>query len=459
MVELAGFEFSQSDEDKRLNTVERYKTASSPSEHSLKDFAELACQIFDLDGCLIALIGQKEIIFRANIGFSKENSEPRSNSLIGRLLPAETVSIIVQDSQDINFSQLDTSHIRFFAGVPLISPDGDNIGTLWMINHAPVRFNQKKQGLLAKFAKVVMDRMGLWLVAAEEISLKENNKKLASAHEKAVEKMSHLIAYQEEIAHANVVLEKVLDSFEMIFLKAPMAMGICAAAHKNLWQANEALTRLFGTETMVLGERLDNLIQDIDGQDFMRLLEEVRLQRKPYQAKEAKLLIRHGDGQRHIFANLSLQPVGRMGDEHENIMFIIDDVSDQVFLRQVAQEANEVLINAIGDADLGYTVVEFSTGKMSSNARLKRNYGFLADQEFTYPDLFEAMLPQYRDPIKQAVQKAISNKSIYQAEYQVRWPDGSVHWVRGYGKPMYDANGNATHIIGLNKLIDSTHHS
>lgn len=455
MRESAEFAFSKKDDDTRLATLNRYKAASSPSEHSLDDFAELACQIFDLGICLIALVGREEIYFKANIGFSKEDSERRSSCLIGQLLPSETVSIIIQEDQEINFSLHSTKHIKFFAGAPLIASNGDNIGTLWIMNDKVVEFDQKKQALLTRFAKVLIDRIELWLVAADELSLKENNKKMTTAHEEVVEKISHLIAYQEEIEHANVVLEKVLDSFEMIFLKAPMAMGICAAGHKSLWQANEALIKLFGIETEVLGERLDRLIHFSDGQDFIKILEGVRLQSIPYHTKEAKLLIGVGVGQRHIFANLSLQPVGRMGDEPENIMFIIDDVSDQVFLRQVAEEANRVLINAIDDTDLGYTIVEFSTGKMSSNAQLKQNYGFLPDQEFSYSDLFEAMLPQYRELIKQAVQKAISNRSIYQAEYQVSWPDHSVHWVRAYGKPMYDAQGKATHIIGLNKLIDA----
>ncbi|WP_316829273.1 PAS domain-containing protein [Pedobacter aquatilis] len=454
MAEVVEAPFSGRNEEERLAALDRYKLASSPSEHGIQDIAELACQVFDMPICLIALIGRNDVFFKANIGFGKEKSEPRSAKLIGKLLTDEVLIMVQGEHELLSFCAEDTSQIKCFAGAALIAPGGHNIGTLWLMDHEVKLFDEKKRSLLARFARIFLDRMGLWLVAAEEVTIKAHNRQLTSRHEKAKEKVSHLIEYQQAITAANTVLENVLDSYEQIFLEAPMAMGICSAGTKNLWQANQSLVKLFGNPATLLDERLDQLILDIDGQDFAALLDEVNLKRVPFHAKESKLLIREGDGQRHIFANLSLQPVGRMGDEPENIMFIIDDISTLVFLRQVTEEANKVLLNAIEDTSLGYTIVTFETGEMSPNKQFKKNYGYLPEEEFTYTDLFEAMLPAYRDTIKDEVQKAIATNSIYQAQYQVRWRDGSVHWIRAYGKPMYDANGKASHIIGLNKLID-----
>ncbi|MET0570264.1 MAG: PAS domain-containing protein [Pedobacter agri] len=439
------------DESTRLATLSRYKTVCSPSEHALEDFAQLACEIFDLPMCVISLIDQDKVYLKACVGFTGLKSLPRTESLLGRLLPSNQVTIVDSHEETLQFSGLLNTTILFCAGVALITPDGHNIGSLWLMNDQSTDFELKKQSLLMKFEQVLIDRMGLWLVAAEDAAMRIQNVKLVSENERVVEKISHLMDYHQEISNANNVLEGVLDSFEMIFQQAPIAMGICSGADKNIWQANAMMEKSFGIN--IIGQRLHHLIVEINGDDFEKVVNDTYQQAKPFQAKEAKLFIDLPGEKKHIYANLSLQPVGRMGDEPDNIMFIIDNVTEQVFEKQVMEEANNVLVNAIEDTDMGYTIVEFATGNMNANARLKQNYGYAPFEAFNYDDLFAAMLPEYRSDIKAAVEKAIVNRSIYQSEYQVRWRDGSVHWIRGYGKPIYDANGKASHIIGFNKII------
>lgn len=47
------------------------------------------------------------------------------------------------------------------------------------------------------------------------------------------------------------------------------------------------------------------------------------------------------------------------------------------------------------------------------------------------------------------VAEAQRSHSIYQCEYRVYWPDGSLHWIEGKGSFSYDAVGNAIWMTGI----------
>jgi PAS domain S-box-containing protein len=48
-----------------------------------------------------------------------------------------------------------------------------------------------------------------------------------------------------------------------------------------------------------------------------------------------------------------------------------------------------------------------------------------------------------------AMRRAIEEKGEYRAEYRVIWPDGSLRWVEGRGKPVYDEGGQCLKVNGL----------
>jgi PAS domain S-box-containing protein len=53
-----------------------------------------------------------------------------------------------------------------------------------------------------------------------------------------------------------------------------------------------------------------------------------------------------------------------------------------------------------------------------------------------------------------AIRKAIDEKGEYRCEYRIIWPDGSVRWVEGRGKPIYDEGGRCLKVSGL--IVDIT---
>ncbi|MDN3588506.1 PAS domain-containing protein [Pedobacter aquatilis] len=128
---------------------------------------------------------------------------------------------------------------------------------------------------------------------------------------------------------------------------------------------------------------------------------------------------------------------------------VLQDVTEQVNYRKEISEANTRLKIAMDAGALGSTEVDLETGDMECSDRFKACYGRPLDEPFSYPQLFEAMLPAYRDNVRERVKTAIDTHSIYQAEYEVQWPDETIHWINAHGRARYDNDGKAIKMVGI----------
>jgi PAS domain S-box-containing protein len=62
--------------------------------------------------------------------------------------------------------------------------------------------------------------------------------------------------------------------------------------------------------------------------------------------------------------------------------------------------------------------------------------------QFLHPD----DLPLVMERLK----PAIEGTGEYNAEFRILWPDGSIHWSQGFGKPVLSADGKPVAIVGFN---------
>ena len=66
----------------------------------------------------------------------------------------------------------------------------------------------------------------------------------------------------------------------------------------------------------------------------------------------------------------------------------------------------------------------------------------------------ELVVPEDLLPLKHAVERAIRWRQGYDNEYRIRHADGSIRWVRGTGRPVFDDAGQVLYLDGL--LLDVT---
>ncbi|MGO4708888.1 ATP-binding protein [Chryseobacterium sp. 2TAF14] len=231
--------------------------------------------------------------------------------------------------------------------------------------------------------------------------------------------------------------------------KSPVAMASLKGENFKIEIVNDMVLKIWNKDRSVIGLPLEKALPELQGQPFIDILNNVYQKGEPYYGLEDKALIEENGKLVERYLNFVYQPIFDKDKKSVSILIVASDVTEQVNARESVKEINNRLAIALDASKLGSTEVDLATGIMESNAQFKFNYGYLPDEDFHYSDLFNAMFPEYREPVKALVQEAIRTNGIYKAEYPVQWRDGSVHWIQAHGRPRYDENGKAIKMVGM----------
>ncbi|MEA2555768.1 MAG: hypothetical protein QOI60_1099 [Actinomycetota bacterium] len=105
---------------------------------------------------------------------------------------------------------------------------------------------------------------------------------------------------------------------------------------------------------------------------------------------------------------------------------------------------------AMEASGLGTWSWDADTGEVVWDVALEQIYGLPAGG---YPRTYEAYLelihPADRHPVAETVGASLKGGGDHNVEHRVIWPDGSVHWIQGWGRVLKDADGRATGLVGV----------
>ncbi len=160
-------------EHRRLNALHKLKVLDSPFETIFDSVTRLLSDVCGTPMALITLVDDNRNWFKANVGLENILETPRQTSFCNHTIETETLLEINDATQDERFWDnplvIGNPEIRFYCGVPITLPMGENIGAICVLDTKPNYLNECQRKTIVGLAKLVSQ-----LLVLREINLKRS---------------------------------------------------------------------------------------------------------------------------------------------------------------------------------------------------------------------------------------------------------------------------------------------
>jgi|EP01118_Nematostelium_gracile_P016864 PAS domain S-box-containing protein len=223
-----------SNEQQRLEALRRYKIFNTEAEKSFKNIARLVAEIFNVSISMISLVDDEEVSFQSNVGM--ENSlGPRGESFCSLTVLSPEVHVVENALVDPVVSRnplvCGEFGLRFYAGAPLVTPDGFMIGTVCIVDTKPRVFSDHEKRILSGMAAVVMEQIQLHLITLQNA---ERQQAVNDALSASIEKLASSEQHFQNILNTMAEGVGIIDAAGKMTYANAMAQRILGLTHSEI---------------------------------------------------------------------------------------------------------------------------------------------------------------------------------------------------------------------------------
>jgi len=157
-------------EAERMAALRRYAVLDTPPEDSFDRFTRLAATIFEMPIALVSLVDDERQWFKSSVGIDVCETA-RDIAFCNHVVRSGATMVVEDASADPRFADsplvVGYPGIRFYAGAPLVTPDGLLLGTLCVNDTVPRTFTDAQRRTLEDLADAVMAELELRRESAE----------------------------------------------------------------------------------------------------------------------------------------------------------------------------------------------------------------------------------------------------------------------------------------------------
>jgi GAF domain-containing protein len=151
-------------EAKRLKVLWQYDVLDTVPEEVFDDLTDLAAHICEAPIALISLIDEDRQWFKSKIGITLSETS-RDISFCAHAIMHDSLFVVPDATKDDRFKDnplvTGSQKIRFYAGAPLVTPDGYALGTLCVLDKKPRRLRPDQEQALRVLAHHVVSQLEL----------------------------------------------------------------------------------------------------------------------------------------------------------------------------------------------------------------------------------------------------------------------------------------------------------
>ena len=205
------------DEAQRLEALRRYRVLDTPPEPAFDDLTRLAAHICRTPIGLVNLVDERRAWSKSIVGFLATQI-PREFSFDAYTVAAKELVMVEDAAHDPRFSGnplvASDPKIRFYAGAPLLTPDGFAVGTLCVMDRKARELSADQVAALWALSRQVMTQLELRRAVAESNRAAEEHQRIAEALQETEAKFRSLI----ETVPAVVYMDEYVDASSSIYI-------------------------------------------------------------------------------------------------------------------------------------------------------------------------------------------------------------------------------------------------
>ncbi|HVK70851.1 MAG TPA: GAF domain-containing sensor histidine kinase [Polyangium sp.] len=190
------------DEIERLAALSDAAILDTPPEPAFDDLTHLAASICGTPIALVSLIDRERQWFKARVGLDASET-PREVAFCAHAILGQELFLVPDAYDDERFADnplvTGAPNVRFYAGAPLATSDGHNVGTLCVIDHGPRQLDEAQRSALSALARQV----------AAQIDLRRANGRLVKLNGELVVRAREA----EAVIEQRKAIERLKDEF------------------------------------------------------------------------------------------------------------------------------------------------------------------------------------------------------------------------------------------------------
>jgi GAF domain-containing protein len=150
-------------DEQRLKALKRYQLIDNIPEGYFTNLANIVARTFDTPIALVSLVDKESVEFPGNHGMEDTKEVSRGLSLCSLAVLDESPTVIPNAIEEpcllANPLVIGEFGLRFYAGAPITTKDGYNIGTVCVVDKEARSFSKEDEELLKYFAHVAMQEI------------------------------------------------------------------------------------------------------------------------------------------------------------------------------------------------------------------------------------------------------------------------------------------------------------
>ncbi|MEM9924964.1 MAG: PAS domain S-box protein [Cyanobacteria bacterium P01_D01_bin.50] len=328
-------------EKRRLDVLYEYSILDTSPEQAFDDLVFLTKELLGIPIALINFVDANRQWFKAKVGLSL--SEMPRDMGFGSLCVSLGETLIIPDTLAserfaTNPLVISEPHVRFYAGIPLIVPSGDAIGTLCAMDTAPREITSEQVKSLKAISRL----------AIKQLEIRTSLNQVADI--------------KTEYGQAKAALDESENIIKGFFDNAPMMMGIVELRENDILHisGNNAAAKFLGLTPEGMKKRF---VSDmgVPPQFISQWIDFYRQTQRTQSSITFEYPYDSLDGSRWLKAKVS--PITNCS-EHQRFAYLIDDITQRKQAEEKLRWKQTLLRSMTSVSPLAFYVVENRTGNI-----------------------------------------------------------------------------------------------